>query len=297
MIRIDNAVRRESALALGAQVLSDLKVAQGMIEAGEIDARHVLGMEPERKCRTELLLSFTMLADKTDGNKIVTDILQELIGEYGSVRQLYEQMVSEKGTLYDFAALVTEPGSDRQQLHSDMPFHTKPALYSIFVALQDVSMAMGPTVFLPGSITADIQSEFSSLGSRDDFCASQQPYFALLKAGDLVMYDPRVLHCGSANLIAGGSTRMMFNLGFRNPEFVGDMGYEGSIRPDYSGRISLGDITARLQASAGTGTGGQAKYGAYKRKKKTKKGKAAGAQGEAVGEEALVHLGDGLLSG
>ena len=144
--------------------------------------------------------------------------------------------------------MMTEPGSDRQAMHADMPFHSDPPLYSIFCALQDVTFDMGPTVFLPGTISTKEQKEWNDTTNRDNFMRSHTPYFALLKAGDLVMYDPRVLHCGSANDEKLGSSRVIFNLGFRNPIFKGNMGYRGALRPTYSDNITLGDIMSKLSA-------------------------------------------------
>jgi hypothetical protein len=49
------------------------------------------------------------------------------------------------------------------------------------------------------------------------------------QAGDLIVYDPRVLHCGAENMPATGATRAMFNVGFRNPAFGNkDFGYKGA---------------------------------------------------------------------
>ena len=88
------------------------------------------------------------------------------------------------------------------------------------------------------------------------------------------MYDPRVLHCGGANEVVGGAVRAMFNLGFRDPSFLGSMGYAGdampfrsimlavivvffshllfslfpgSLRPSYKNLITLGDISVALK--------------------------------------------------
>lgn len=33
----------------------------------------------------------------------------------------------------------------------------------------------------------------------DEYLGSKVPYVALLKAGDLIVYDPRILHCGAEN--------------------------------------------------------------------------------------------------
>ena len=58
--------------------------------------------------------------------------------------------------------------------------------------------------------------------------------------GDLIVYDPRVLHCGSENQPNSGDTepvtggvRAMFTVGFRNPKVTGDFGFKGSLRTAY----------------------------------------------------------------
>ena len=48
--------------------------------------------------------------------------------------------------LQEIACLISEPGSKFQPLHPDTPFSTIPSLYACFVALQDVTLEMGPTV-------------------------------------------------------------------------------------------------------------------------------------------------------
>lgn len=49
--------------------------------------------------------------------------------------------------------MITDPGSDRQCIHSDIPFHNDPQIYSAFVALQDITVDMGPTEFLPATVS------------------------------------------------------------------------------------------------------------------------------------------------
>ena len=38
----------------------------------------------------------------------------------------------------------------------------------------------------------------------------------------------------------------MFNFSFRNPKEIGSLGYCGSMRPGYVGKLSLGDVGAAL---------------------------------------------------
>ena len=223
--------------------MNDSDEARRDILAGKIHARLLMGMELQRKSRTDFFLNLSQKSDEEKTNPLL-NVLYQLLGPTGKLRELYEILVTKEGKLYEMAAMITESGSDRQSIHADMPHHSEPPLYSIFAALQDITFEMGPTVFLPGTISTKDQQEWSNLNGRDDFMKKRTPYFALLKAGDLIVYDPRVLHCGAANL--SQSKRAMFNLGFRNPKFTGDMNYEGSLRPLYADSITFGEFTKVL---------------------------------------------------
>ena len=203
-----------------------------------------MGMELQRKSRTDFFINLSQKSDEEKTNPLL-NVLYELLGPKGKLRELYEILVTKQGKLYEMAAMITDSGSDRQSIHADMPFHSEPPLFSIFAALQDITIDMGPTVFLPGTISDKDQKEWSNLNGRDEFMKKRTPYFALLKAGDLIVYDPRVLHCGAANE-SQSSKRAMFNLGFRNPKFIGNMNYEGSLRPLYSDLITFGEFTKVL---------------------------------------------------
>lgn len=208
-------------MALSSLVDAKEKIASGSID----DPNTLLGMEIHRKCRNELLMS---LAKEDQPGNPVADMLNELFGDLGTIRELYEVLLTKRAVLYDLCTIVTEPGADRQQIHSDMPFLAKPPLFSIFAALQDVTMEMGPTTFLSGTNTQSAHDRW-----KDDAAAGAMapfaPSHALLTAGDIVVYDPRVLHCGGANEVVGGAVRAMFNVGFRDPSFQGNMGYAGEM--------------------------------------------------------------------
>ena len=84
----------------------------------------------------------------------MADALQEVLGRSGTLRPLYEKLVTLDGEFYELASVITDPGSLRQQIHPDLPFRSQAPLYVTFLALQDVTADMGPTTFLPGTHTA-----------------------------------------------------------------------------------------------------------------------------------------------
>jgi len=262
VLRINNAFTAETSKKLRRDAIIGIERAKIQIRDGT-EPRHLLGMELERKCRNELLLTFERPKklrienqdedENEDDDNSLEDILQELLGKKsGKLRELFEVLLTKKAVLFDLAVIITERGSDRQCIHADMPFHDNPPLFSIFGALQDVTFQMGPTVFLKGSISKADQKEWSDVLNRDEFLRNCIPYHALLKAGDVVVYDPRILHCGAANDAETGNTRAIFNMGFRDPKFITEIGYTGSLRPAYVGRITLEEITNLLDFAPST---------------------------------------------
>merc|ERR1711953_160301 len=56
---------------------------------------------------------------------------------------------------------------------------------------------MGPILFLPGTHVHAAHTQFEEQPSA--FLEAAQPSIALLDAGDAVLYDGMILHCGGAN--------------------------------------------------------------------------------------------------
>jgi len=178
--------------------------------------------------------------------------------------------VGEDAVLYEFACLISEPGSPRQPVHPDNPFQEQTPLLTCFVGLQDIKPSMGPTVFLPGTHTAAAHQAFDALapgttgdgyrlGSRDAFLSSSRSVEALLGAGDAALFDSRTLHCGGANLEGdkGGGERAIFYLSFRNPRAAFEVGNVGSIsREVYDKQYTLSELRRRLSALRDDGDGG-----------------------------------------
>ena len=87
-------------------------------------------------------------------------------------------------------------GAIAQRLHCDTG-SPAPALFTVFVALQDIDQSMGPTRFLLQTNTASAHRQFSA--DKTSFLNKAVSRVALLRAGDAVVYDSRVLHCGTEN--------------------------------------------------------------------------------------------------
>ena len=188
------------------------------------------------------------IVEDSDEPHYVADALQELLGKQGTLRALYEKLVTLDGEFYELASVITDPGSIRQQVHPDLPFREEAPLYVIFLALQDVNEYMGPTTFLMKTHTSKENAKFNDYSQKDSQLEAANCCLATLKKGDAVLFDARILHCGNANDPEKGSTRALFNFSFRNPKVTGNLGYEGSIRPGYVGAMTLADLGFALES-------------------------------------------------
>jgi hypothetical protein len=250
VVRINGALSTETCAALRQHVLEEVESTAALYQEALTGATNVnfnvedyYGIEPGRTCRTDLLLSMT-------APSVATALHQLFHAKTGKLRALYESLVTTDGTFYELASVVTSTGSDRQCIHPDVPFQSTAPLYVVFLALQDVTQAMGPTTFLSGSHTQAANRAFDNKGDEfDSLLSNAQPVESCLSTGDLVVFDARVLHCGNANLDEN-QQRALFNFSFRDPSVFGDMGYKGSMRPGYTRQdITLGDFLTAVDST------------------------------------------------
>ena len=119
---------------------------------------------------------------------------------------------SGEGTLRTLQTIVGLPGASAQHIHSDIDGDRDVFYCNGFVALQDVAAVNGPTAFFAGTHTTEFHAarqeftkcratmgEATRVDSPDDPLASAPRRALLLGAGDLVVFDAKVHHQGTAN--------------------------------------------------------------------------------------------------
>lgn len=150
--------------------------------------------------------------------------------------------------MYDFCALRTEPGAARQVVHSDTPHQEIPGLFCAFIALQDVTMEMGGTMFFPKTHTRTAQRKEFDSGDKLKMLKDSKPQYTMLKAGDAAFFDMRTLHAGLANLPEeqGGAERVLMAITFRNLKATGELGHKPNLRPGYVDMFTLGELQEEL---------------------------------------------------
>lgn len=192
------------------------------------------------------------------------DLLLPLKGSSGIQTALHEILVSsnflsniivtalggDDATLYELAALISEPGSPRQPVHPDNPYQEHTPLLTVFIALQDITPQMGPTTFIPRTHTAAAHAKFDDISQRDAFLQSSSSVVALLKSGDASLFDSRAMHCGGANDEHQGATRVLLYASFRNPRATESIGNVGSLMKDIKPTMTLRELKSKLAAGA-----------------------------------------------
>jgi hypothetical protein len=252
VLRINNVLSEETADKFREYVLKQQATAAAETERDPSLSQAYYGVENERKNRCDLQLSllrggYGAGEGKEFDSHPLADALQELLGADGSLRPIYEHLVTPTGELYELATVITDPGSMQQTVHADLPFKPIAPIYVIFLALQDVNEHMGPTSFLVGTHTPDSDAMFHS-DEKEEHLMKADCRLATLKKGDCVLFDARTLHAGNANDLEKGETRALLNFSFRNPQVTGNLGYDGSIMPGYVEAITLADIGEALVA-------------------------------------------------
>eukprot|EP00980_Cylindrotheca_fusiformis_P020488 scaffold7542_cov113-Cylindrotheca_fusiformis.AAC.4 len=272
VLRINNALSPSVTQKLRQHLLEQQALVEKETERDSGASKLYYGVEQARKNRCDMHLSLSrggvrggngLEGGKEDRGHVLADALGELLGTGGTLRPIYEALVTKEGEFYELAGIITNPGSNRQMIHPDLPFQKDGPLYVIFLALQDVTEEMGPTSFLLKSHTEKAINVFESgdMEAKDDQLRKADCRLATISAGDAVLFDARILHCGGGNDSDAGATRVMLNFSFRNPKVQGDLGYKGSMMPGYVGAMTLGDVTDALDMYKAGDADPFAKYG------------------------------------
>lgn len=119
-------------------------------------------------------------------------------------------------------------------------------IFTSLLALQDVEPEMGPTHVWPGTNTVEHHATLwstSASGNKLSTVSDADKAFGVahrqmtLKAGDLVLYDSRTMHCGGANI--SDKRRAVFCVSVMGP----------GIRPDGTTWTMLQTLRGRLRLS------------------------------------------------
>jgi len=178
---------------------------------------------------------------------VLADVLLDVIGPDGTLTPLLESLVTSEGELYELAAILSSPGHEVEGgkidsiLKDEIRLADVPPLFTVYLAIHDVDINMGPTTFFTN--THDENVDEQSLNGN------APPRRSIMKKGDAVVIDSRILSTSYSNDSQLGNPFTLLKLSFRNPKYTGDLGYAGSLRPEYrEKKITLGQLGETLVA-------------------------------------------------
>ena len=155
---------------------------------------------------------------------------------------------------HELSSLISDPGSMAQPLHPDSPYYPVYApLWTVFIALQDVTPNMGGTVCIPHTHTEAFHQLLCQNGSNHQNIKSvlrqsekYQYYRADLNIGDCIVMDSRTFHFGGANHVSSDTRRTLLYFTIRNP-YHQSRGYPdcNSLYPDLDGTLKLSQFNEK----------------------------------------------------
>ena len=107
-----------------------------------------------------------------------------------------------------------------------------------FVALQDVTTAMGPTVLWAGTHTAAAHAAWEE--DKAGFLGGARARVGALAKGDVLLFDSRLLHCGGENRAA---RRALFYFSFKRRGEWRGVG-PGTLQGGLRGRCTLENVAS-----------------------------------------------------
>jgi hypothetical protein len=152
----------------------------------------------EKGNRWDLLLPFD---EEEPSVRVMIEAMNELLGENGKIAPILRELLGEDAILYELACLISDPGSNRQEIHPDIVFQPNEIpLIACFVSLQDIDATMGPTVFIPDTLSEDHHRRINDQSLADELLQNIPSKISTLGTGDCALYNPMVLHAGGGNV-------------------------------------------------------------------------------------------------
>ena len=249
LIVVPSAVSAAAALAVQVEAVAALKQT---LELPLHESARFLG-----EIRSPLFRHDVKLA--------IVPAVAQLLLEFSSSRaaQAIASSIGTNAALCELSCIISEHGAQTQPPHADTPAREQDAktahhralakhgsrLFSVFVALGNISPCMGATLMWPGTHTVEFQDELERAGGA--LLRSRMAVHMDLEVGGAVVMDSRLWHCGGANLSGadGGlpQQRCLLVLSFAQPAFF-PQGPTYSLLPSLAGRLSLLNMRRAMEA-------------------------------------------------
>ena len=250
-VRLHGVIDDEVLISALEQHVSDVEQMACAHDAhGRVTAEHASGsllpptLEPNH--RSDVLLNFDP--------PVVAALSAALIRS--RLAFLLAACLGPDAILWELSALRSRPGAQAQPLHPDVVWRTaEPSAIVVWIALCDVTRDMGPTLFLPGTHTQQAHAAFQAAedaGAPPGVAASvaagavgcEAGTAPLLRRGDALLMDSRVLHGGLGN--SSKRARTLFYCTFRRAGDADAEWQQSSLRESLRDQHTLGGLVHAL---------------------------------------------------
>jgi ectoine hydroxylase-related dioxygenase (phytanoyl-CoA dioxygenase family) len=257
VVRVDNVLSTATADAVRSYVYERREESLQMLQNKQIEYHHRFADVLLRDNRCDMPIPLGC------NNPCIDTALYEVLVD-SPVAGIMTQLLTDQAVLYELSTLISDPGSQRQVVHPDTPYGAStdsdvPVLYTCFIALQDITLDMGPTTWLPRTHNKashikfydDAEPADGSETVKDTLLRTTPSQLGMLPKGACAVYDSRVLHCGTANQSTDPTkSRALFYFSFKNPNIGPVVGSPGSIRRDMIGQWTLTSMQTELKRIA-----------------------------------------------
>ena len=250
--RVDNGLSTSTAHKLQNFVDETLQSSLDEVNTFKVPRNFRFANVLEKANRWDLLLPFDDQDGGESSSAIMLEAMNELLGENGKIGPILEEILGEDAVLYELACLISDPGSNRQEIHPDIVFSKDEIpLIACFVSLQEIDSTMGPTVFIPGTVSEDHHRRINDSSLADAMLETIPSCISTLAMGDCSLYNPMVLHAGGGNV--SDRRRRLFYFTFLSSS-VKDPSSDfnpGSINPILKQRnLTLKEVRESLKANS-----------------------------------------------
>ena len=187
----NSAVGASTCAALRARVLDHHDRARDAMSRGELDEVYAFGRiaaPMDRRIDLRLPLALSVRA-----------ALHQAAAHVGPIIDAF--LDGGDGELVELSSLISLPASSAQPIHADTT-DAEPSIVTVFIALQDISLDMGPTLVWPRTHSRDacrIDPASAPWPCAAARARGRAPTPGTLRAGGALVMDSRLAHCGAAN--------------------------------------------------------------------------------------------------
>ena len=196
VVRINNVLSDQTATEMVQYVDQLLLDTTQAVQQNIFPQNDLFGNVYGKEHRWDLLMPL-------EASNQVMNCLYETLHPNSPLSTSIESILGPNATLYELSTMISDPGSSSQPLHPDIQYqNTIHPLLTCFIALQDIDIDMGPTVFMKRSATKEYHEDLHNRQydvNAQGLIATSYNELGTLNAGDCSLYSAMTLHCGSAN--------------------------------------------------------------------------------------------------